>query len=74
MFEKFQILKNERIDIFLLITLTSIFPISLLIGSAINNFLLIFISLLFLYNCLKDKNFKFLKNYYFYLLIFFFLH
>ena len=72
MFEKFQILKNERIDIFLLITLTSIFPISLLIGSAINNFLLIFISLLFLYNCLKDKNFKFLKNYYFYLLIFFF--
>ena len=72
MFSSFFILKNEKIEISLLIALTSFFPVFILLGSAFINSFIILTSLIFLYYSYKEKNFLFLKNYYFILLIAFF--
>lgn len=72
MFNDFSILKNEKIEISLLIALISFFPVFILLGSAFINSFIILTSLIFLYYSYKEKNFLFLKNYYFILLIAFF--
>ena len=73
MFSDFLTLKNEKKEISLLITLISLFPIFILLGSAFINSLIILTSLTFLYSSFKERNFLFLKNYYFILLITFFI-
>ena len=72
MFSDFFTLKNEKIEISLLIALISIFPLFILLGSAFINSFVILTSLIFLYYSYKEKKFLFLKNYYFILLIVFF--
>ena len=73
MFSDFLTIKNEKKEISLLITLISLFPIFILLGSAFINSLIILTSLTFLYSSFKERNFLFLKNYYFILLITFFI-
>ena len=55
--------------------LISILPISLLVGSAISNVVILLISLIFLLDLHQRKNFSFFKdfNFYFLLLIYFYL-
>ena len=72
MFSDFLTIKNEKKEISLLITLVSFFPVFILLGSAFINLFIILISLIFLYYSYKEKNYLFLKNYYFILLIAFF--
>ena len=61
MFSDFFTLKNEKIEISLLIALISIFPLFILLGSAFINSFVILTSLIFLYYSYKEKKFLFLK-------------
>ena len=66
-------LKKENLSLILPIFLIIFFPISLLLGSAIINISTIILSIFFLYESLKNKNFSFINNFYFKLLFIFFL-
>ena len=62
--------KSESFDVKVAISLISLFPIFLLSGSAINNISIILIDFIFLSHIYKNKKLCFLKNEFFYLLIF----
>ena len=65
----FKIKNNFNIN-FLLLILISFLPLSLIVGSAINNTTIFLIDLIFLYILFKNKEFKFLNSQTFYILLF----
>ena len=59
----------KNINKYLFILLYSLLPLSLMFGNALININIIFINLIFIYECFKSKNFNFIKERIFLLLI-----
>ena len=69
---KFDLIKHKNLNLqFISIILISALPLSLLIGSAVINTLVILIDIIFIVELIKSKNIKYLNNKSFYIFILF---